>query len=612
MNSVLYPASVGILIALLLSFLFSHPGINITNTGGHILMKALNFLDGGLPPTRSEHGPILPASIALGYLISGEEVSHVLPTYTVTSFYYILSYLGIYLLGRVVFGHWVGFLAVLFGAYTELTIHQKSMINADFPMLAFMLLGFWLFTYSCTKKNLRLSAISGFLLALATLSKESMWLGYLGFPFLLVFLVKDFHPLSLKILGAWLVGFLATLVPWELLSLSMGHPFLDFLGVLAPGKNHVSHVGISSQSEFVQLTLTTGLPSALRVIAENTGGWIWFVYFGWLAFFVRLFRYRSQKDVIFFSLFLCVLPMLAAFGVWKLDLYNTYPFLFLGFIAFSKFVFDLSSWIYERSKAISLSSYLKPLVQPSTLTLATGLICVFLYVSEQRFTLKPQWQGRMESKVIDAALWAKKSIGPNKLLCVGGYFDHSIRIITEDKFRYKNCYPSQHKVMDYANGKEWGSKGTILEFRSRADFRDTQSAIRQHFYALHAEDMKHFIQMLRTEPHWYFFYNNPGGRPFNTLNNYIKNIGQKVFSNQYVDIYELLPEDVIEFDEGQFQPNSYVISDLNWLKSKKPEYYRKYIRFFRKLGVDKYLEPSQKDQDLVLNQPLNQNKPGEG
>ncbi|MCZ0814357.1 MAG: ArnT family glycosyltransferase [Pseudomonadota bacterium] len=158
-------------------------------------------------------GPMMPAIGALFISLFGK--SAIVLSISVRVFYF-LSVIGFGALAWRLYGRWAGWLAVLYFAFAPMLNWPATRYHVDIFLLGFIVFAFWLLYETLQSGSRRLGAISGLLIGLAFLTKETaimmlpLWVfGWLFFPQLP-------WRVHAKAMGAAALGFAALVLPWAL------------------------------------------------------------------------------------------------------------------------------------------------------------------------------------------------------------------------------------------------------------------------------------------------------------------------------------------------------------------------------------------------------------
>ena len=221
-ESILYPL---VLLTLTLLFLFPGKMLRTPADGGWYLSLALNLAKGqgykdvdGSPVVL--RGPIFPLWLAFFMKLFGTNLP---AAFLASRFFYPVYILFIYVIGAKLFSKKVGLLAALL-ALTSLSLSRWSLfIHLDHVFPAFVLLYAWLVLCAVERNSLLYFVLSGFVLGIAYLLKETAVL-FLPLPLLLAWMPSP-HRLgnrSSVVKAAIAAGaFFFTVSPWLMYTYSL-------------------------------------------------------------------------------------------------------------------------------------------------------------------------------------------------------------------------------------------------------------------------------------------------------------------------------------------------------------------------------------------------------
>ncbi|MHA7826142.1 MAG: ArnT family glycosyltransferase [Roseovarius sp.] len=158
-------------------------------------------------------GPMMPAIGALFISLFGK--SAIVLSMSVRVFFF-LSVIGFGALAWRLYGRWAGWLAVLYFAFAPMLNWPATRYHVDIFLLGFIVFAFWMLYETLQSGSRRLGAISGLLIGLAFLTKETaimmlpLWVfGWLFFPQLP-------WRVHAKAMSAAALGFAVLVLPWAI------------------------------------------------------------------------------------------------------------------------------------------------------------------------------------------------------------------------------------------------------------------------------------------------------------------------------------------------------------------------------------------------------------
>ena len=277
----------------------------MSNNGGFYLQQAAEIHAGaGLGNsafgTRTARGPLYPMLLALGFKIGGKTVQS---ASVLTRIFFSATVLVAYAMGRLLYSAMVG---ILFASFlvTSYGINRIACyIDTDIVLPLFILLFVMCCQMSLTQKKTYWTMLSGFLLAVALLIKETA-LFCVPLPFLVCVFAKTgrrmrYFQKALVILGTTVI----CLSPWIVYAaIEYGSVFAAF-GVANPDfmSGEAATQGFNDAASFWFDTFTNGIWKALYRSYDSlqkVTPIAMLLLFSWMFVFMRALMFRKENDLV--------------------------------------------------------------------------------------------------------------------------------------------------------------------------------------------------------------------------------------------------------------------------------------------------------------------------
>ncbi|MCJ7563461.1 MAG: glycosyltransferase family 39 protein [Candidatus Aminicenantes bacterium] len=354
-------------------------GVNVGNNTAKILHEAHQVSHGKtlnmtFEDQQATRGPLLPLILALSFKLGGKDVQAA--SLAARSFFTLIIILA-YLLGRILFSAGVGFLFSSL-VLTSYGINEAAVaINTDIIHPFFNLLFVLLFYLAKKKSSCTWAVLSGFILGLALMVKESA-IFCLGVPLAMaVFAPPQKKKEGIKLAFWVIIAVTLTLSPWAFYIFKNHGSLLPMLGVAHPQYQMATAKQIGYHSPFAYWVslFSTGLLKAIFNFYQNVLQKVTplspLLIVSCLFAFIRAVFFRKLSDLLLVISLICFLPLILRVGDLGLRLGQTvmiymllYLFLAIFIISSINFLVEYVPKVLRGSNFFLFKKILKPIRSP--------------------------------------------------------------------------------------------------------------------------------------------------------------------------------------------------------------------------------------------------------
>lgn len=572
------------------------------------LKKAGNVMNEGILNynTLTSRRPLFPIVLASGFKLLGKSVQ---AASLATRFFFALSIILIYILGRIFYNQTVGLLSVSLVSTSYGINHIAKFIDTDIVLPFFILLFIFIYYISLVSSSYIWAFFAGISLVLALLVKESS-LFCLGLPLGMIILAQKEKRWEYAKRGFCIIGTLVILLIVR--ALLMGPINESFFSRIYMNPEELTwriniHGGPSS---FLTYLLKTGLPKFIsqyyHSILQKVTPLSFLMIIGYIFVSIRGLIYKRKSDIILLVLILCALPLIISHGDIRDRLgQTTFVYIFL-YITLAVFVVSCISLLmsyllksinkYRNSNIFNSVIGKHPILISNILIFLIGFFLIKAQLFDEKYSTWKEWTepgyslsiflkkpfeiyGRYTIEQQEAAKWLNKNVSKQAKMIADGYTNEALNFFEAADYEIPIFYPTRPTFPPYSSIKKRDDKVLPLYFITYSNF-DSGSQRNRVIFPIFEENI---VTTLKRE--------NPDYLVLSGKALFYKAYFDKVegailkFSNRRARIYEIHLE---RFEPVTFEyigVNETINEHIDWLEKNHPDEYLLFKEKIEAMGL---------------------------